>query len=39
MAAEDVIRANDPAATAALQADVIRVCRDGQIAGVVDPPE
>jgi hypothetical protein len=39
MAAEDVIRANDPAAAAALQADVIRVCRDGQIAGVVDPPE
>jgi hypothetical protein len=39
MAAEDVIRSGDPAATDALEADVIRVCRTGAVAGVIDPPE
>jgi 4-amino-4-deoxy-L-arabinose transferase-like glycosyltransferase len=39
MAAEDVIRGGDAAAVAALQADVIRVCRTGEVAGVIDPPE
>lgn len=39
MAAEDVLRADDPRTKAALETDVIRVCRDGLVAGVVDPPE
>jgi len=39
MAAEDVIRSRDAATAAALEADVIRVCRSGAVAGVIDPPE
>ena len=39
MAAEDVLRADDPPAAAALQADVIRVCLDTAVAGVIDPPD
>jgi hypothetical protein len=39
MAAEDVLRADDPETAAALKADVVRVCRDRRLAGVIDPPE
>jgi hypothetical protein len=39
MAAEDLMRANDPATRDAFAADVIRVCRSGRVAGVVDPPD
>ena len=39
MAAEDLIRIDDPSAPAAIEADVIRVCREGKVAGVIDPPE
>jgi 4-amino-4-deoxy-L-arabinose transferase-like glycosyltransferase len=39
MAAEDLIRADDPAARTAIETDVIRVCRAGAVAGVIDPPD
>jgi hypothetical protein len=39
MAAEDVLRADDPNTRNALIADVVRVCREGRVAGVVDPPD
>lgn len=39
MAAEDVLRADDPPVRAALMADVVRVCRERTVAGVIDPPD
>ena len=39
MAAEDVLRADDPVMRDELQADVIRACRHGEVVGVIDPPE
>ncbi len=39
MAAEDLLRANDPLTTHAFMASVVQVCRDGGVAGVIDPPD
>ena len=39
MAAEDVLRADDPKTKSGLEGDIIRVCREGHVAGVIDPPE